>query len=200
MMTRSRHPWSSSVVNSLPTSPHFSQVCGKRLIASSASPRMPRICTPRPCATAASASVVGSAPLPAMMASGPVPQEPASGLDWLTSALTRRWDIVVRNAERAIGVRLDEVDDLPDEWIGREHVLYVVKPVHPGAFAREQKARGLAKLVDAFAGKAVALQSDDVEAREIGAVAEHHAEGNDILLHSRHAADQAGGADAPGVG
>ena len=38
-------------------------------------------------------------------------------LDWLTSALARRWDIVVRDAERAVGMRLDEVDDLPDERI-----------------------------------------------------------------------------------
>src|SRR6187431_3228632 len=122
---------------------------------------MPRICTPRPCATAASASVVGSAPLPAMMASGPVSRAPASGLDWLTSALARRWDIV-RDTERAVGVRLDEVDDLPDERIRREHVLYVLEPLHQGAFAREQHAISLAKLVDALAGKAVALEADDV--------------------------------------
>ena len=46
-----------------------------------------------------------------------IARAPASGLDWLTSALARRWDIVVRDAERAVGVRLDEVDDLPDERI-----------------------------------------------------------------------------------
>jgi hypothetical protein len=42
----------------------------------------------------------------------------------------------------------------------------------------------------------VALEADDVEPRQIGAVAEHHAEGNDVLLHAGHAADKTIGADA----
>ena len=64
------------------------------------------------------------------------------------------------------------------------------------ALAREQHAIGLAQLVDLLAGKAMALEADDVESGERGAVAEHHAEGNDILLDPRHAADEGMGADA----
>src|SRR4029078_367445 len=50
--------------------------------------------------------------------------------------------------------------------------------------------------MDLIAGKAVALEADDVEPRQIGAVAEHHAEGNDLLLPPGHAPDKPIGADA----
>ena len=65
----------------------------------------------------------------------------------------------------------------------------------PGALARKQHAIGLAELMDLIAGKAVALEPDDVEPRQIGAVAEHHAKGNDVLLHPRHATHETIGTD-----
>ncbi len=93
-------------------------------------------------------------------------------------------------------MRCDEFDDLPHERIGREHLLHVLEPLHQRALACEQHAIGLAQLVDVLAGKAVALEADNVQPRQIGAVAEHHAEGNDVLLDPGHAADKTVGADA----
>ena len=43
---------------------------------------------------------------------------------------------------------------------------------------------------------AAPLQADDVEAREIGAIAERHAVGDQIVLEARHAADEGVMADA----
>src|SRR5215831_15673592 len=93
-------------------------------------------------------------------------------------------------------MRLDEFGNLSDERIGREHILHVFEPFHQGAFAREQHAIGLAQFVDLIAWKAMALEADDVEAGQIGAVAEYHSKRNDVFLHARHATDETVGADA----
>ena len=50
--------------------------------------------------------------------------------------------------------------------------------------------------MDIGARKATALQADDVEARQVGAIAERHAVRNEIVLEPRHAADESVRPDA----
>src|SRR4029079_7072278 len=194
MMTRSRQALPSSAVNSLPISPHLIQVCGKRSISSLASPRMPTICRSSPRAAAESAIRQGSKPPPAMMPSGPSILRPSRGLRAMLSWAWRRG--IIGHAERALRLGFDEVDDLLDQGILVEHGLHVLEPLHQRAFAREHHAIRLTQLVDLLAREAFALQSDNIEAAEVGAVANRHAERDDVGGDAGHAADKRVCADA----
>src|SRR5712691_6701745 len=119
------------------------------------------MCTSRPEAAAASATAQGSAPPPAIMASGPMPPAWLAACPSSGSALVRGGGIVVRDTKRPVGARPDEIDDLLHQRIGGEHLLHVLEPLHQRALAREQHAIGLAQLVNLLAGKAVALETDD---------------------------------------
>ena len=50
--------------------------------------------------------------------------------------------------------------------------------------------------MDLLARETVTLEAHDVESGQIGAIAERHAEGNEIVLDPRHAADKRVSADA----
>ncbi len=67
---------------------------------------------------------------------------------------------------------------------------------HQRPLLREQQTVRPAQGVDVLAGEAAALQADDVETGEVGAVAEHHAVGNAIVLQPGKAADEGMRADA----
>ena len=64
------------------------------------------------------------------------------------------------------------------------------------ALVGEQQAIGAAQVVDLLAREAAPAQPDDVEAREMGAVADRHAVRDDVVLDARHAADEGVLADA----
>ena len=68
------------------------------------------------------------------------------------------------------------------------------------ALVGEQQPVGAAEVVDLLAGEAAPAQADDVEAGEMGAVADRHAVGDDVVLEARQAADEGVRADARRTG
>ena len=133
IITRSLQLFASNAVKTFPTSPHLIQVCGKRSISGSASPSIPTMCTGKSSASAASAIKVGKEPRPAMMPSGPVT---FVVLSKLVCSLSTAWRCdIARDAELAIRIALDEVDDLTGEFIGRKHRFDVLELLLHSSFA-----------------------------------------------------------------
>ena len=64
------------------------------------------------------------------------------------------------------------------------------------ALRREQMLVGAAQSVDRLAREAAALQADEIEPGERGAIAERDAERDDVVLDAREAADEGVRADA----
>ena len=132
----------------------------------------------------------GSSPPPARMASRPLLAARAHAVPFEPGA-PRRGVQIARSPPCA-----DELDDLADVLVAGELLFHVGETLLQGAFRAEQRAIGAAKLMDRLARKAAARQPDDVEAAELGAVADRRAERDDVVLHARHAADEPAFADA----
>ena len=89
-----------------------------------------------------------------------------------------------------------EGDDLLHRLLAGERLGDLVDALLQRAFAVEQHLVGAPELVDRLVREAAALQADDIEAGERGAIAERHAEGNEVVLDAGQAADERMGADA----
>ncbi len=85
---------------------------------------------------------------------------------------------------------------LRDVHIVGELLLDVGEPLLQRALRAEQGAVGAPQLVDRLAREAAARQPDDVQAAELGAVADRRAERDHVVLDARHAADETALADA----
>ena len=72
----------------------------------------------------------------------------------------------------------------------RELLGHVLDALDQRALGGKQKPVGAPQIVNIGAREAAPLQADDVETRKIGAIAERHAVGNEIVLEPRHAANE----------
>jgi hypothetical protein len=77
-----------------------------------------------------------------------------------------------------------------------EHALDVLEPLFQRSLARKQHAVGLTELVDLLARETFPLQPDNVEPDEVRAIADGHAERDDVGGDAGHATDKRVGADA----
>jgi hypothetical protein len=100
-----------------------------------------------------------------------------------------------RLAERPVAAAPDEVDDLHHGGHGREFRRDVLQPLGEGPLAAEDLLIGGAQRVDRRPVEAAALEPDDVEPAELGAVADRHRERNDVVGDAGEAADEGVGAD-----
>ena len=77
-----------------------------------------------------------------------------------------------------------------------EFARHILHALLQRALRRKEQPIGAAQVVDGLTREAAALEADEVEAREIGAVAQRHAIGDHIILDARKAADEGVGAHA----
>jgi hypothetical protein len=98
--------------------------------------------------------------------------------------------------KRAVAALADEIENLVHMRMVGEFAGDVLDALLQRAFRREQQTVGAAQIVDRLARKAATLEADEIEAGEAGAIAEGHAEGNEIVLDAGEAADEGVLADA----
>src|SRR5271165_4517183 len=103
---------------------------------------------------------------------------------------------VARHADRPVAALAQEGDDLLHRLLVREGLGDVAEALLQRALAEEQHAIGAPELVDRLMREAAPLEADEVEAGERGAIAERHAEWDEIVLDAGEAADKGVGADA----
>src|SRR5204863_166678 len=160
--------------STLAAAPMRHQACGtSATVASSASPWRASTKTGRPAARRFSRRRRGSAPLPAIIPSGPA-----------LAAIRAFW-----LADRARRVGPDKGEDIVDRGDAAEALGHFCDPVVESAVGREQKLIGAAQRLDVLATKAAALHADDVEPTEAGAIAHDLAIGNDVALDTGHTAN-----------
>src|SRR5262245_56826757 len=95
-----------------------------------------------------------------------------------------------RRAKAALAARADEFEDLLDDGMSRKLLCHVHHALPQPALGREQRAISSSQVVDVGAREAATLQPDDVEARQMRAVAERHAVGDEVVLEPRHTAEK----------
>ena len=187
-----------------PIWPQFTQVCGKRAISASASPSMPTMCTP----SAARHHALGDhqrQPASARQDADAVPCKAGRSASrtrrqaWRASAspVTRAasrsgWGM---HSERLPPARMKATISLTIGWSANSSSTSA-SALHQRALVGKQQPVGAAQAVDVVAREAAPLQADDVEARQVRAVAERHAVGDEVVLQARHAADEGMRADA----
>src|SRR6516164_1876949 len=72
----------------------------------------------------------------------------------------------------------------------RKGLSHVANALLQRAFAVKQHLIGAPELVDRLMRKAAPLEADDIEPRQCRAIAERHAEGDEIVLDASEAADK----------
>ncbi len=83
----------------------------------------------------------------------------------------------------------DERDDVLDRGNAAKAFSGFGDPIAQCSIGKEQELIGVAQPLEVFAAEAAALHADDVEPGEAGAVAHDLAIGDDVALHTGHAAD-----------
>src|SRR5437763_11684233 len=140
----------------LAAAPSRHQACGiSSTVSGSASPSSANTKTGRPEARQFSIRRRGSAPLPAIMPSGPA-----------LSAIRS-----FRLTDRAGRVGADEGDDVIHRHDPAKALRHFVDPVVERAVRREQELVSAAQRVDVVAAEAAALHADNVHPCEAGAIA-----------------------------
>src|SRR5690349_17528116 len=77
-----------------------------------------------------------------------------------------------------------------DRRVRRELGSHVFDPLCECALVCEKQAVSAADVMNLLTREATPPQTDDVEAREMGAIPERHSVRNDIILDRRHASDE----------
>src|SRR5262249_12895649 len=145
----------------LAAAPSRHQACGtSATVSCSASPSSASTKTGRPAIRQFSTRRRGSAPLPAIMPSGP-------GLTRLALSAIRSF----RLTDRAGRVGAEEGDNIVDRPNPAKALRHFVDPVVERAVRGEQELIGAAQRLDVVAAEAAALHADDVDSREAGPVA-----------------------------
>src|SRR5436305_6898798 len=147
---------------------------------------MPTTKTGRPAATAAAATCAGTGPPPAMMVSGS-----GSGIVVFAGAL----DAPARGTERAVAARLDELDHGHHRGNLAELRADPGEPLEAGPLPAEDRLVGSAQRIHRRPVETAALEADDVEAAEAGALADRRGERDHIGGHAGEPADEGVGTD-----
>src|SRR5688572_9914124 len=93
-------------------------------------------------------------------------------------------------ADGPVAGAADEVENFLNDRVLAELLADILDALGERALVGKKQTVGTPEVMDFLAAETAPAQPDDVEAGQVGPVAQHHAIGNDVVLHSREAADE----------